>query len=141
MPDRHVHRFRVRYAECDPQGVVFNAHYLTYFDLGITELWRAALGSYGAMLEAGADLMVVEATVRYRTPARADEEVDIETRVARIGSTSLVIGNRLTRAADGATLAEGEVAYVCVDLDHAKQPVPAHIREALRPDAPRHASH
>jgi len=130
-----VHSFRVRYAECDPQGVVFNAHYLAYFDLGLTELWRAALGSYSAMVQAGADLVVVEATVRYRAPARFDDEVEIETRVARLGTTSLLLANRLTRAADAALLAEGEVAYVCVEPSGAKQRLPSFLRDALRPEA------
>ena len=60
------HRLRVRYVECDAQGVVFNAHYLAYFDIGITELWREALGSYQDMLDAGVDVVVAEAGVRFR---------------------------------------------------------------------------
>src|SRR3712207_6949070 len=44
-----VHRLRVRYSECDPQGVVFNAHFVTYFDIALTELWREANGPYGGM--------------------------------------------------------------------------------------------
>ena len=46
-------KLRVRYGECDPQGVVFNAHFLAYFDVGITELFRAAFGSYKAMVDRG----------------------------------------------------------------------------------------
>lgn len=51
MGEPFAHRLRVRYAECDAQGVVFNAHYLTYLDVSITELWRAAFGSYAAMVD------------------------------------------------------------------------------------------
>jgi len=131
VPDRNVHRFRVRYAECDPQGVVFNAHYLAYFDLGITELWRAALGSYGAMLDRGDDLVVVEATVRYRRPARFDDRVELETVVSHLGSTSLAVANHLRDAVTRESLAEGEVAYVCVDRAGAKQPLPEYLRAAL----------
>ena len=54
MPD-FVHELRVRYGECDPQGIVFNANYLSYFDITVTELWRATeLGSWQAMVERGA---------------------------------------------------------------------------------------
>lgn len=137
VPDRHVHRLRVRYAECDAQGVVFNAHYLTYFDVALTELWRNALGSYQAMVDAGADVVVVEATVRYRRPARFDDAVEVEARVARFGTTSMGVHFRLTRGGD--LLAEGETAYVFVGRDGAKIPVPDWIRDALaaadRPDA------
>ena len=54
MGSPYVHSLRVRYHECDPQSVVFNANYLAYFDINITELWRAAFGSYDAMLARGA---------------------------------------------------------------------------------------
>ena len=64
-----VHRLRVRYHECDAQGVVFNANHFAYFDVALTELWRAAFGSYGAMLEQGLDLVVAEVTARFRRPA------------------------------------------------------------------------
>jgi len=141
VPDRTVHRFRVRYAECDHQGVVFNGHYLAYFDLGLTELWRAALGSYRAMLDGGHDLVVVEATVRYRHPARFEDEVDLETRITAFGTTSMTVGNRLTRAPDGELLAEGDLAYVFVDRAGAKTPVPEWIRAALGPGVGPQAVH
>ena len=47
------HKLRPRYAECDVQGVVFNSHYLVYFDTSITELWRSGVGGYGVMLDRG----------------------------------------------------------------------------------------
>jgi acyl-CoA thioester hydrolase len=53
-----VHRLRVRYHECDQQGIVFNANHFAYFDVVLTELWRAAFGSYGAMVASGADVQV-----------------------------------------------------------------------------------
>src|SRR5205807_350743 len=49
MGEPFEHKLRVRYVECDPQGVVFNSHYLAYFDINITELWRTAFGGYRAM--------------------------------------------------------------------------------------------
>jgi len=55
-----VHRLRVRYSECDAQGVLFNAHYLAYIDHTITELWRAAYGGYQVMLDRGVDIVVAE---------------------------------------------------------------------------------
>jgi acyl-CoA thioester hydrolase len=61
-------RQRVRYHECDPQGVVFNGNYLAYFDIGMTELWREA-GGYESMIAAGTDMVVVEARVRYLAPS------------------------------------------------------------------------
>ena len=60
------------------QGVVFNAHYLAYFDVGITELWRAAFGSYEAMIERGVDVVVAEAHLRFARSARFDDELTLE---------------------------------------------------------------
>ena len=67
MSETFRHRLRVRYNECDPQGVVFNANYLTYFDITMGELWRE-LGGYHAMVDAGVDMVVAEATIRYLAP-------------------------------------------------------------------------
>src|ERR671926_16488 len=63
MPFRH--RLRVRYGECDPQGIVFNANYLAYFDVGITELWRATVGPWQVMVDRGVDMVVAEAGTRF----------------------------------------------------------------------------
>ena len=82
------HRLRVRYNECDPQGVVFNANYLTYFDLTMSELWRE-LGGYQAMVDAGVDMVVAEATIRYLAPLRFDDEFEVVARVTRLGDTSM----------------------------------------------------
>ena len=73
------HRIRVRYSECDLQGVVFNANYLTYLDEAMTELFRTALdGGYQAMVDAGVDMVVAESTLRYLAPARFDDEIEVE---------------------------------------------------------------
>jgi len=64
MGEPFRHRLRPRYAECDAQGVVFNAHYLAYLDISMTELWRAAFGGYGEMLAKGVDMVVAEAALR-----------------------------------------------------------------------------
>ena len=73
MPD-FVHELRVRYGECDPQGIVFNPNYLAYFDHTVTELWRAsAIGSWDTMVERGLDVVVGEANLRFRAPARFDD--------------------------------------------------------------------
>jgi acyl-CoA thioester hydrolase len=121
---------RVRYGECDPSGVVFNAHYFAYFDLALTELWRVAAGGYSAMMEEGVDLQVVEATARYRAPARFDDEIDVTIEVMSLGTTSMRTSYAIHR--DGALLVEGDVAYVFVHATElTKLPVPERFRTAL----------
>lgn len=121
---------RVRYAECDAQGIVFNAHYLAWFDLGITELWRAALGSYADLVAAGVDVVVAEASVRYRAPARFDDLVDLQVTVASLGTTAMITDYVVRR--DGDTLAEGQTRHVFIDPQTwEKRPAPDEIRRAL----------
>jgi acyl-CoA thioester hydrolase len=125
-----VHRIRVRYGECDPQGIVFNANYLAYFDMSITELWRAALGGYVAMTERGVDIVVAEAGVRFFSPARFDEELELEIGVQRLGTTSMATAHRVKRA--GQLLAEGSLHHVFVDLPALnKTAIPDWIRGPL----------
>jgi len=126
----HSHRIRVRYGECDPQGVVFNAHYFAYFDIALTELWREALGGYRAMMDEGVDLVVAEATARYKAPARFDDELDLEVEVIRAGTTSMATSLRIRR--DGELLVEGEMVHVFIDRAAlTKTPIPDRIRSAL----------
>jgi acyl-CoA thioester hydrolase len=126
------HRLRVRYAECDQQNVVFNAHYLAYFDVGMTELWRAAFGGYGIMLERGVDMVVAEAQLRFRAPARFDDELTLAVTVARLGTTSMVTEHVITR--DSAEVVQGSLRHVFVDRRTlAKTPIPDWLRSGLAP--------
>lgn len=128
------HRFRVRYSECDPQGVVFNAHYVAYFDDTITELWREAFGSYSAMLESGTDMVVAEVRVRYLMPAAFDDLLEVAAEVVRLGETSMATRFDLRRQADSAAVAEGEVRHVFVDpATKLKKAIPDDVRAALEP--------
>lgn len=113
MSEPFVHRLRVRYNECDPQGVVFNANYLAYFDIALTELWRAAFGGYAQMVERGVDLVVAEAQLRYRASARFDDELDLRITIERLGESSMASRHEILRGAD--VLVEGATRHVFVD--------------------------
>jgi acyl-CoA thioester hydrolase len=125
-----VHRLRVRYSECDQQGVVFNAHYLSYYDVAVTELWRARICSYQEMIDKGDDLVVAESRLRYLRPARFDDEIDIAMNIHHLGTTSMVIRPEF-RVGD-ALVTEGEVRHVFVDpATLAKKPIPEYVRARL----------
>jgi acyl-CoA thioester hydrolase len=120
---------RVRYHECDPQDVVFNANYLTYFDVTMTELWRE-LGGYQAMVDAGVDMVVAESRILYLSPLRFDDEFVAEVEVARLGETSMTAEILLAR--DGEPCAEGELRYVFIESGAGeKAPIPDSIRSGL----------
>jgi len=126
------HRLRVRYQECDPQGVVFNANYLAYFDMAITELFREAFGGHQSMVALGVDLVVAEARVRYLAPLRFDDDFDLVVEVAELGTTSM--RSELRAEHNGETAAEGELRHVFVSpSSREKTPIPESVREALEP--------
>lgn len=132
MPFRH--RLRVRWAECDLQGVVFYANYLAYFDVAMTELWREAIGPYGEMLEEGADMVVAEATLRYRSSARFDEEIALIASVRHLGTTSMTTSLAIERVADRQPIADGELRHVFVEpATLRKREIPQDVRAALQP--------
>jgi acyl-CoA thioester hydrolase len=123
------HRIRVRYGECDPQGVVFNANYLAYFDIAMTELWRE-LGGYEAMVDGGIDMVVAEARIRYLVPLRFDDEFDLVVRGIRLGKTSIT--SELAVERDGETCVEGELRHVFVAPDAGgTTPMPDAVRSGL----------
>jgi acyl-CoA thioester hydrolase len=126
------HALRVRYAECDMQGLVFNANYLAYFDTSMTELWRAAFGGYQAMIDRGVDLVVAEAQLRFRAPARFDEELHLEIAVTHLGNTSIVTDHLIRR--EEQELVRGFLRHVFVDCRTlAKTPIPVWARAGLAP--------
>ena len=125
-----VHELRVRYGECDPQGIVFNANYLLYFDVVFTELWREALGPWDDMVERGIDAVVAEANVRYRSPARFDDVVELRARIANLGTTSITTEIEVARA--GEVLVVGTLRHVIVSrTDWRKTDIPDWVREGL----------
>ncbi len=131
-PQPLVHRLRVRYAECDLQAVVFNAHYLNYFDTSMTELWRAAYGSYQVMLDRGVDMVLAEARLRFLRPARFDDELELAIVVTHLGRTSFI--TRHTASRGGEQVAECELRHVLVERETGtKAPLPDWLRDGLAP--------
>jgi acyl-CoA thioester hydrolase len=134
MAQPFAHKLRVRYGECDPQGIVFNANYLLYFDVAFTELWRAALGPWQEMVDRGIDAVVADARISFRAPARFDDELELHAQPTRIGTTSITTQIDVVR--EQAVLVTGTLRHVCLATDTwAKTALPEWIREGLAPFA------
>ncbi len=115
-PFTFSHRLRVRWAEADMQGIVFNANYMLYFDVAITEYWRE-LGQRMPTLheEFLIHSYVVKSTIEFHAPARFDELIDIRVRTSRLGGSSMKVAFEIHRdKAGGGTdhLISGESVYV-----------------------------
>ena len=126
-------RLRVRYAETDQAGVVYHSNYLVWFEVGRVELCRDHGFNYRDMeREADARLPVTEARVRYRHPARYDDEILLRTRIAELRSRAITFAYQAIRAADGVLLAEGETAHIVMSESGRARSFPPEYAEKLR---------
>jgi YbgC/YbaW family acyl-CoA thioester hydrolase len=128
---RFFHRLRVRWAEVDMQKIVFNAHYLMYFDTAVADYWRAlALPYEEAMHQVGGDIYVKKATVEFHASARMDDRLDVAVKCARIGNSSLLFQGAIFRGDQ--LLITADLVYVFADpATQTSKPVPAALREIL----------
>jgi len=132
MEDWHETDVRVRYAETDQMGIVHNANYLVWFEVGRSELCRAKGFSYKDMEEQDNALMVVaESYCRYKSPAYYEDVLTIRTRIGEIRSRSLSFIYEVHRKADDTLIAEGETLHVVTDKDKRVRQLPEIYRHRL----------
>jgi len=128
---RFLLRLRVRWAEVDPQGIVFNGHYLTYFDTAMTEYWRTLAVPYPeAIHRLGGDLYAKKSSVEYHASARYDDLLDVGIKCSRIGNSSMVFTLGIFRGDEH--LITGELVYVHADpKTQTATPLPQGFRQLL----------
>ena len=125
-------RFRVRYAECDAQQVVFNARYADYVDIAVNEYIRAVFGHYQNMLDAGLDMQVVSMTLNWSAPAHFDDVLCARISVKRLGNTSFTLEVNFVRYPDASPIATADVVYVMIDpATSSKKTIPDDVRERM----------
>ena len=129
---RFLDRQRVRWAEVDMQKIVFNGHYLLYFDTAVAGYWRALAMPDGAtMAYLGGDLFMRKATVEYEASAGYDDLLDVGVRCARVGNSSRTVAGAGFRG--DTPLVPGERVYVFADPQtQTSKPVPQELREVLQ---------
>ena len=121
---------RVRYAETDQMGVVYHGHYFSWFEIGRVEMMRSLGFSYSRMeQEEDCMLPVVEASCRYRRPARYDEMLTLVTLVQALRGAVVVFSYQLFRA--GTLLADAETKHVAVNRTLERRRLPEPYRAAL----------
>ena len=122
---RHQTRLRARYAETDQMGVVYYGNYFAWMEVGRVELCRAAGFRYADMeRDDGVLLAVAQAQCRYLAPARFDDEIVIDTRVARAGTRMVVFSYEIRRADDDCLLATAETRHLPVDREMRRARLP-----------------
>jgi acyl-CoA thioester hydrolase len=126
----HEIELRVRYQECDPMGFLHHTYYFTYFEIGRTELLRAAGGNYRKMEEEGSLVVVVKTQCRYHRPARYDDLVRVRTKIVRVTAAKIEHEYRILRGEE--LLAVGEATLAIINRDGRVQMTP----EWMRPPSP-----
>jgi len=118
-------RIRVRYAETDQMGVVYHANYLVWFEIGRVEFIRQMGLDYRLMEEEeNAMIAVVEATARYKSPARYDDELIVRTTLAGVRGPVVRFRYAIVRVEDDLLLCEGETVHLVVGRDMKKREMP-----------------
>ena len=109
------HKLRVRFAETDLQGIVFNGNYLTYYDVAWTEYFRAMGMVWKDIVETGADTVLARTTIEFKSPAHFDEVLEIYTRVSKVGNTSITFDFEIYPEGEERLVGTSSSLYVCVD--------------------------
>jgi acyl-CoA thioester hydrolase len=132
---RSVVRMRVRFCETDLMGIVHHGSYVAYMEVARVEWLRRRGVSYASWAAKGLHLAVVEMSLKYRAPARFDDELDVEVRVGETRAASIRFDYRLTRVADQVVCVEGATRLACVDDRQTLRRIAGEISDVLsRPE-------
>ena len=126
--------FRVRYSEVDAQGIVFNAHYLTYFDTAMTEYLRHIKYDYvKEVKERNEDFHTVKTLVEYKSPIYFDQIIDVCLKVKKIGTSSLTFYIEVHPNKEDNMRVSGEVIWVNTNQEtHSSAPLSKNIIKKIK---------
>ena len=124
---------RVRWMECDAQGIVYNGAYLGYLEIGQAEYYRNLGFAIYIIPQSGYfDFAVVKSTQEFKAPAKVDEIIELHLRVSKIGSTSLTLNLEIYPEGSDRLLTSIETVYVGYDAaTESSRPVPDAIRQLV----------
>lgn len=127
-------RQKIRYSDCDPQGIVFSGNYARYWDDAVTD-WFEAAGFGGVELGGvGSDVVTARLEIDFKASADLGDELETTVELERFGKTSMTVLIETRRLSDGEVAVSGKGVYVFVDLEEFRPtPVPMAIRQALDP--------
>ncbi|MEE9276608.1 MAG: thioesterase family protein [bacterium] len=129
---RYKSEFRVRFGETDLQGVLFNGNYLLYVDTTQMDYLRRIGVTYSDMRAQGHDILIVDARVQFRSPARYDEVIEVYARIYEIGNSSIKMDFEMAEKESGRLVANAQTVYVIVEEEGGRPcRVPAYLRQAV----------
>lgn len=131
---RFSFKLRVRWGECDAQGIVFNAQYMNYIEVAQAEYFRnLGMPHYGEEVRKRFDLATVKATIEYLAPARVDDLLDVFTRVSHVGNSSITFSTEMYVDGADTVCNQSEMIYANFDsATGAPRRIPDDIRATIQ---------
>jgi len=127
-----VSRLRVRYAETDAMGVAWHGSYFAWFEVGRTDLLRERGMTYRELEARDVRLPVIEASARYRRPARYDDLLEIRTRVVAHSGARVSFEYEILGEGTSEPFATGFTAHAAVDGRGRPRRLPPEVRRLLQ---------
>jgi len=131
---RELMEFRIYYEDTDAGGVVYHGRYLGFFERGRTEFFRGRGLSVQQLHDEGVIFPVVRMEIDFRSPARLDDLVRVESKIISAGNTSFTMEQRLLRVHDAKLLVEGKVTLVCVNQEMKPKRLPPAVKSMVSND-------
>ncbi len=127
---RFSHRLKVRYSEIDGQKIVFNAHYLTYIDVAVTEYFQEGLKLN--ITDGDFDFVLAKSTLEYKKPAHLNDWLNIWCKISKIGNTSMTMNCMIAKEGEDDPIVLAEIIYVSYNPEtKSARPVPELVRAQI----------
>jgi len=125
----HIHKVKVRYSEIDCQRIVYNSHYLTYFDISISELLDDLFDQDAYIKETNNEFHTVAVQMDFKAPARLNDQLEVYSSIKKVGNSSLIFYQEIYKEGSDELLNSAEIVWVHTNQAEMKA---AKIPEDLR---------
>ena len=125
----YISKLKIRYSEVDRQNIVYNSHYLTYYDISLSEMLDSLFDQEEYIKETNNEFHTVSAQLNFKNPARLNDEISIYTAIKKIGNSSITFAQEIYRNGSDELINEAEIIWVNTNQDKMK---PASIPEDLK---------
>ena len=125
----YISKLKVRYSEVDRQNIVYNSHYLTYYDISLSEMLDSLFDQEEYIKETNNEFHTVAAQLNFKNPARLNDEISIYTAIKKIGNSSITFVQEIYRNGSDELINEAEIIWVNTNQDEMR---PASIPEGLK---------
>ena len=125
----YVSKLKIRYSEVDRQNIVYNSHYLTYYDISLSEMLDSLFDQEEYIKKTNNEFHTVAAQLNFKNPARLNDEISIYTTIKKIGNSSITFAQEIYRDGSDELINEAEIIWVNTNQDEMK---PASIPDDLK---------